>query len=364
MARTTDELTLTGKDRTALEALASNGNTPQKIARRARIVLLTADGWSVNAIMRETGTSKNSVWNWPKRFLQAGVEGLLKDKTRKPGKAPLCEVIRARVVKMAATERPPQATHWSVRMLAKANGISPRSIERILAEHGLKPHLTRSFKVSNDPDFAAKVKDIVGLYLNPPEKAIVLSVDEKSQIQALDRTQPGLPLKKGRAGTMTHDYKRHGTTTLFAGLDVKTGEVIGECLPRHRAEEFIAFLKKINRTVAKQLSVHLILDNYATHKTAEVAAWLAKHPRFKLHFTPTSSSWLNLVERLFAEITRQRIRRGVFTSVQELKSAIEQWVSAWNEDPKPFVWTAKPGRIIAKHHRAKKALAQVAGGAK
>jgi transposase len=196
----------------------------------------------------------------------------------------------------------------------------------------------------------------------PPEKAIVLNVDEKSQIQALDRTQPGLPMKKGRAGTMTHDYKRHGTTTFFAGLDVKTGEVIGECLPRHRAKEFVAFLKKIDRIVAKHLNVHLVLDNYATHKTAEVMAWLAKHSRFKLHFTPTSCSWLNLVERLFAEITRQRIRRGVFTSVEELKAAIKQWVAGWNADPKPFVWTAKPGRIIAKHRRAKKALAQTSGG--
>jgi transposase len=364
MARTTHELPLTRKDRTALEALAWNGNTPQKIAKRARIVLLTADGLSVNAIMRETGASKSSVWNWPKRFIEVGVEGLLKDKSKKPGKAPLADEVRAKVVEMAATERPQNATHWSVRMLAKANGISPRSVERILAEHGLKPHLTRTFKISNDPEFAAKVKDIVGLYLNPPEKAIVLSVDEKSQIQALDRTQPGLPMKKGRAGTMTHDYKRHGTTTFFAGLDVKTGEVIGECLPRHRAKEFVAFLKKIDRIVAKHLNVHLVLDNYATHKTAEVTAWLAKHPRFKLHFTPTSCSWLNLVERLFAEITRQRIRRGVFTSVEELKVAIEQWVAGWNADPKPFVWTAKPRRIIAKHRRAKKALAQASGGCK
>jgi transposase len=364
MARTTHELTLTRKDRTDLDALAWNGNTPQKIAKRARIVLLTADGWSVNAIMRETGAGKSSVWNWPKRFLEAGVEGLLKDKTRKPGKTPLADVVKARVVEMAATKRPQNATHWSVRMLAKANGISPRSVQRILAEHGLKPHLTRMFKVSNDPEFSAKVKDIVGLYLNPPEKAIVLSVDEKSQIQALDRTQPGLPIKKGRAGTMTHDYKRHGTTTFFAGLDVKTGEVIGECLPRHRAKEFVAFLKKIDRIVAKHLNVHLVLDNYATHKTAEVTAWLAKHPRFKLHFTPTSCSWLNLVERLFAEITRQRIRRGVFTSVEELKAAIKEWVAGWNAEPKPFVWTARPGRIIAKYRRAKKALAETSGGCK
>jgi transposase len=364
MARTTHEIKLTRKDRAALEALASNGNTPQKIARRARIVLLTADGLSVNAIMREANASKTSVWNWPKRYLEAGIEGLRKDKSKKPGKAPLPDAVKAKVVEMAATSRPENATHWSLRLLAKANGISARSVERILAEHGLKPHLTRTFKVSRDPDFATKVRDIVGLYVNPPEKAVVLCVDEKSQIQALDRTQPGLPMKKGRAGTMTHDYKRHGTTTLFAGLDVKTGEVIGECLPKHRAREFIVFLKKIDRLIAKSRDVHLVLDNYATHKTAEVKAWLDKHPRFKLHFTPTSASWLNLVERLFAEVTRQRIRRGVFTSVDELKAAIDAWVKAWNVDPKPFMWTAKAGAIIAKHARAKKTLAAVSGGCK
>ena len=248
-------------------------------------------------------------------------------------------------------------------MLASAiGGISHTSVQRILREHGLKPHLTRTFKVSNDPAFAAKVKDIVGLYMNPPEKAIVLSVDEKSQIQALDRTQPGLPMKKGRAGTMTHDYKRHGTTTLFAALDVKTGEIIGECLPRHRAEEFIRFLKKINRIVARTLDVHLILDNYSTHKTEEVQAWLAKNPRFKLHFTPTSCSWLNLVERLFAEITRQRIRRGVFKSVADLETAISDWVEHRNANPKPFQWTAKSSTLIGKHRRARKALASLGGG--
>jgi transposase len=364
MARTTEEIKLTRKARAELAALAWNGNTPQKIAKRARIVLLAADGLSVNAIMREAHASKTSVWNWPKRYLAAGVDGLKKDKTKKPGKAPLAAAVRAKVVEMAATSRPENATHWSLRMLARANGISARSVERILAEHGLKPHLTRKFKVSRDPDFAAKVGEIVGLYLNPPEKAVVLCVDEKSQIQALDRTQPGLPMKKGRAGTMTHDYKRHGTTTLFAGLDVKTGEVIGECLPKHRAREFIAFLKKIDRIVAKSRDVHLVLDNYATHKTAEVKAWLDKHLRFKLHFTPTSGSWLTLVERLFAEITRQRIRRGVFTSVEELKTAIAEWIDARNADPKPFVWTAKAGAIIAKHARAKKTLAAVSGGCK
>ena len=359
------EIVLTRKDRAELEAISSDGNMAQKMVKRARVVLLTADGLGVIAIMRETKLSKTSVWRWQDRFVEAGVAGLLKDKSKKPGKKPIADDIKRKVLETAVRQRPVHATHWSVRMLAQEiGGISHTSVQRILREHGLKPHLTRTFKVSNDPAFAAKVKDIVGLYMNPPEKAIVLSVDEKSQIQALDRTQPGLPMKKGRAGTMTHDYKRHGTTTLFAALDVKTGEVIGECLPRHRAEEFIRFLKKINRIVAKHLDVHIILDNYSTHKTEEVQAWLAKHPRFKLHFTPTSCSWLNLVERLFAEITRQRIRRGVFKSVDDLEAAITEWVEHRNADPKPFEWTAKPGTLIGKHRRAKKALASLEAGCK
>jgi transposase len=359
------EIGLTRKDRSGLEAIVSDGNMAQKIVKRARVVLLTAEGMGVMAIMRETKLSKTSVWRWQDRFVEAGVAGLLKDKSKKPGKQPIAEEIRRKVLETAVRRRPAHATHWSVRMLAaEIGGISHTSVQRILREHGLRPHLTRSFKVSNDPEFAAKVKAIVGLYMNPPEKAIVLSVDEKSQIQALDRTQPGLPMKKGRAGTMTHDYKRHGTTTLFAALDVKTGEIIGECLPRHRAEEFIRFLKKINASVAKRLDVHVILDNYSTHKTDAVQAWLAKHPRFKLHFTPTSCSWLNLVERLFAEITRQRIRRGVFRSVGELEIAITDWLAHRNADPKPFEWTAKPATLIAKHRRAKKALASLEAGCK
>jgi transposase len=359
------EFELSRKDRVALEALVADGNTAQKIVKRARIVLLTADGKGVMAIMREVGVSKTSVWRWPARFLEAGVEGLLKDKSKKPGKKPISDEVKHKVLEMAVKQRPANATHWSVRMLAdQIGGISHTSVQRILKKHGLKPHLTRTFKVSNDPEFAAKVKNIVGFYMNPPDKAIVLSVDEKSQIQALDRTQPGLPMKKGRAGTMTHDYKRHGTTTLFAALDVKTGEVIGECLPRHRAKEFIRFLKKIDRIVKRHLDVHLIIDNYGSHKTAQVEAWLAKHPRFKLHFTPTSCSWLNLVERLFAEITRQRIRRGAFASVEELEAAIMDWINARNANPRPFEWTAKPGTIIRKHRRAKNALASLETGCK
>ncbi len=359
-----DQIVLSRKDRAELEAIVADGNSRQKIVKRAGIVLLTADGLGVMAIMRETKASKTSVWRWQERFAEAGVAGLLRDRSKKPGKKPIEADVKHRVLEMVATQRPANATHWSVRMLAEAVGISHTSVQRILEAHGLKPHLTRTFKVSNDPDFSAKVKDIVGLYLNPPDKAIVLSVDEKSQIQALDRTQPGLPLKKGRAGTMTHDYKRHGTTTLFAALDVATGKVIGECLPRHRAKEFIRFLKKIDRIVAKHLDLHLVVDNYKTHKTKEVQAWLAKHPRFKLHFTPTSGSWLNLVERLFAEITRQRIRRGTFASVAELEAAISDWIDAHNVDPQPFQWIAKAASIITKHRRAKKALAIVSDGCK
>jgi len=358
------DIVLSRGDRKELERLAGDGNTLQKIAKRARIVLMTADGSGVAEIMRTVGVNKSTVWRWQDYFAEAGVAGLIKGRSKPPGKKPLTAEIKRKVLEKTVKERPANATHWSVRAMGEEMGISHTSVQRIWAEAGLKPHLVRTFKVSNDPDFNKKVKDIVGLYLAPPEKAVVLAVDEKSQIQALDRTQPGLPLKKGRAGTMTHDYKRHGTTTLFAALDVATGKVIGACLPRHRAEEFIRFLKKIDRIVAKHLDLHLVVDNYGTHNTAEVQAWLEKHPRFKLHFTPTSCSWLNLVERLFAEITRQRIRRGTFGSVAELEAAIEAWIEDRNADPKPFKWTAKPHKIISKHRRARNALAKLPTGCK
>jgi transposase len=337
-------------------------NTPRKVVWRADIVLATADGLGTMAIMRRTGKSKPCVWRWQTRFIEAGVDGLLRDKTRPGRKKPLSADVKLKVLAKTAQERPPNATHWSVRSMGKAVGISHTSVQRIWAEAGLKPHLTRKFKLSNDPNFQEKVTDIVGLYLNPPDKALVLSVDEKSQIQALDRTQPGLPMKKGRAGTMTHDYKRHGTTTLFAALDVATGQVIGECLPRHRAKEFIRFLKKIDRLVAKHLELHLIVDNYKTHKTKEVQAWLDRHPRFKLHFTPTSSSWLNLVERFFAEISGKRIRRGVFRSVAELEAAIHDYLAKHNAAPKPFVWTKTADAILEKYTRAHAALDAVKTG--
>jgi transposase len=348
--------------RAELNRLLCDGNTPQKIVKRARIVLMNADGYGVSAIMRAVGVSKTTVWRWQEYFTEAGVAGLVKGRSKPPGKKPLSHDLKLKVVEKTLKERPPNATHWSVRTMAEEMGISHTSVQRIWNEHGLKPHLARSFKVSNDPDFAGKVEDIVGLYIDPPEKALVLSVDEKSQIQALDRTQPGLPIKKGRAGTMTHDYKRNGTTTLFAALDVASGTVIGECLPRHRADEFLAFLKKIDRQTPAHLDLHLILDNYATHKTPAVKRWLARHKRFTLHFTPTSCSWLNLVERLFAEITRQRIRRGTFNSVAELKAAITEWIEHRNQNPKPFSWTASAKSILVKHRRAKKALANAKDG--
>jgi transposase len=290
-----------------------------------------------------------------RRYVAAGVDGLLKDATRPSRVKPLSPEVIERVVRMTLHEKPPNATHWSLRSMAKAVGISYSSVQRIWRAHGLKPHLIETFKLSRDKNFAAKVQDVVGLYLNPPDKALVLCVDEKSQIQALDRTQPGLPMKKGRAGTMTHDYKRNGTTTLFAALSMLDGKVIGACLPRHRGREFLQFLKLIDQQTPADLDLHLILDNYATHKTPAVNRWHKRHPRFHLHFTSTSSSWLNMVERFFAEITRNRIRRGIFKSVAELKAAIADYLEH-NADPKPFVWTKSAGEILEKVARAKQAL--------
>jgi transposase len=343
-------------NRAKLEAIIKDRNSPRKHVWRAEIVLATADGLGTNEIMRCARVSKPCVWRWQERYIEEGVDGLLRDKTRPSRVPPLAPEIKVAVLTKTAQETPAETTHWSRASMAKATGISPSSVGRIWKEAGLKPHLTRSFKLSNDKQFEEKVTDIVGLYLDPPEKAVVLCVDEKSQILALDRTQPGLPMKKGRAGTMTHDYKRNGTTTLFAALDVKTGEVIGECRPKHRAKEFKRFLQKIDHVVAKHLDVHVVCDNYATHKTAAVRAWLNRHKRFKLHFTPTSASWLNLVERLFAEITRQRIRRGVFKSLEDLQTAIEAWIARRNADPKPFTWTKPATTIIDKNRRARAAL--------
>ena len=298
---------LSPEDRARLEGWVAGRNTPQKLVWRARIVLMWAQGAGVTAIVRTTGKTKRTAYRWRDRYLARGVAGLERDATR-PGRKPPLDGgdDRAGCHHDAQRETVGAARIGRRARLAKAVGLSHSSVQRIWAAHGLKPHLTRGFKLSNDPKFCEKVQDIVGLYLDPPDKALVLSVDEKSQIQALDRTQPGLPLKKGRAGTMTHDYKRHGTTTLFAALDVATGKVIGECMPRHRHQEFLRFLRTIDRNTPKWLDLHLIVDNYATHKHAKVKAWLKRHPRFHLHFTPTSASWINLVERFFGLITERR----------------------------------------------------------
>lgn len=348
-------------DRERLQALLTDRNTPRKVAWRAEIVLATADGCGTNEIMRRAETSKPTVWRWQERYLDEGVAGLRRDKTRPSRVPPLPRETRLKVIAKTVQETPANATHWSRSTMAEVMGISPSSVGRIWAEAGLKPHLTHGFKVSNDPMFEEKVTEIVGLYLDPPERAVVLCVDEKSQIQALDRTQPGLPLKKGRAATMTHDYKRHGTTTLFAALDVKSGMVIGECLPRHRAKEFLCFLRRIDRAVLKPRDVHLVLDNYATHKTPEVRAWLDKHPRFKLHFTPTSASWLNMVERFFAEITTRRIRRGSYSSVDDLEAAIYDYLGQHNTKPKPFAWTKSAEDILSRERRALDKLDEIRG---
>ena len=315
-----------------------------------------AEGTGVTGIVRATGKTKRTAYRWRDRYLERGVEGLRRDATRPGRKPPLSAAVIERTVAMTLHEKPAAGTHWSARKLARAVGLSHTSVQRIWAAHGLKPHLTKRFKLSNDKRFAEKVQDIVGLYLDPPDKALVLCVDEKSQIQALDRTQPGLPMKKGRAGTMTHDYKRNGTTTLFAALDAATGKVIGQCLQRHRHQEFLRFLRTIDRQTPKRLDLHLIVDNYATHKHPKVKAWLSKHPRFHLHFTPTSASWLNLVERFFGLITEDAIRRGIFRSVADLQAVIERYLEHHNDDPKPFKWTAPAAKILEKVARGREAL--------
>src|SRR3979490_671290 len=327
---------VTRADRHRLEAIVSDRSAPQKHVWRANIILATAEGCGTAEIMRRSGKSKPVVWRWQARFMAEGVEGLTADKTRKPGKHPLPTGTVQRVVDLALGPPPGEATHWTGRMLAKAAGVTPRSVQRILEAHQLAPHRIRTFKLSNDPKFAEKLKDVVGLYLDPPAHAVVLSIDEKSQIQALDRTQPGLPIKPGRCQTMTHDYKRHGTTTLFAALSVLDGTVIGRCMQRHRHREFIRFLNAVERQVATGKPIHVVLDNYATHKHPKVLAWLSRHPRWTFHFTPTSASWLNAVENFFSKMTRQRIRRGVFRSIADLQAAINAYLAEHNTNAKPF----------------------------
>lgn len=352
-------MSVTPAERGQLEAIVANRSAPQKHVWRANIILATADGCGTSEIMRRSGKSKPVVWRWQARFMAEGVAGLTRDKTRKPGKPPLPAATVQRVIDLALGPPPGEATHWTGRMLAKAAGVSLRSAQRILEAHRLVPHRIRTFKLSNDPKFADKLKDIVGLYVDPPAHAVVLSVDEKSQIQALDRTQPGLPMKPGRAGTMTHDYKRHGTTTLFAALNILDGTVIGRNMKRHRHQEFIRFLNTVEVQVPKRKTIHAIVDNYATHKHPKVREWLARHPRWTLHFTPTSASWLNAVEGFFAKLTRRRLQRGVFRSVADLQAAITRFLAETNSDPKPFVWTADPKRVLAAVKRGKQTLESV-----
>jgi transposase len=342
--------------RKRLQSLADSGKTPQKVALRARIILLAGQGRPNHAIAKELGITRPTVLLWRKRFAAQGVPGILKDAPR-PGrrKAIRPEVVK-RVVEATLQTTPPGQTHWSIRTMAKSQGLSRMTVQRIWKQHRLQPHLLGHFKFSNDPLFVEKLRDVVGLYLDPPEHALVLSVDEKSQIQALDRTQPLLPLRPGIPAQQTHDYKRHGTTTLFAALNMVDGKVIGQCLPRHRAQEFVKFLKQIDAQTPADLDLHLIVDNYSTHKSPVVKRWLAKHRRFHLHFIPTSSSWLNMVERWFGHITQKRIRRGTFKSVPQLIEAITEYMQQHNANPKPFVWTKDADMILAKIDRCKEAL--------
>jgi transposase len=320
---------------------------------------MSADGLGTNAIMAATETSKTTVWRWQARFMEAGVDGLLKDKTRPPGRAPIAEDRAARIV--ALTLEPPthEATHWTARAMAEAVGLAVSTVQKIWKAHGLAPHRWRTFKLSADPAFAEKLHAVVGLYVSPPAHAVVLSIDEKSQIQALDRTQPGLPLKKGRGATLTHDYKRHGTTTLFAALNVLDGSVIGRNMQRHRHQEFIRFLNAVEAEVPAGKVVYAILDNYAVHKHPKVRAWLERHPRWVFHFTPTSSSWLNAVEGFFAKLTRRRLRHGVFRSIADLQAAINRFIAEHNDAPRPFIWRADPNDIIAARSRGYQALESI-----
>lgn len=357
--RVAPAVTLTEEQRQTLECWARARSLPARQVERARIVLLAAAGRQNRQIAAELGISEQKAARWRERFLSQGLAGLEKDAPR-PGRTPaIAPETVAEVIRLTTQQKPAQSTHWSTRKMAAVVGISEASVRRIWRAHGLRPHRLESFKVSQDPQFAQKLEAIVGLYVNPPEHALVLCCDEKSQIQALDRTQPGLPLKPGRAGSWTHDYKRHGTTTLFAALNALDGTVISLCQQRHRHQEWIKFLRLVDEATPAAKQLYLIADNYATHKHPKVQRWLKRHPRFHLHFTPTSCSWLNMVERFFRDLTQQRLKRGVFRSVEELIGAIDEYVDHHNERPKPFVWTASAQDILEKVKRARKALNNV-----
>ena len=359
MRAPTPALTLAESERDVLAKLWKSTTAPHRDVQRARALMLASEGLPNTAIGLQIGVSAMTVKAWRERFASDGLKGLSLVRAGRGRKPQIpAEQVEA-IVHATLHTKPEGETHWSCRSLARAQGVSPATVQRIWSGRGLKPHKVRTFKLSNDKRFEEKLIDVVGLYLNPPENAIVLCMDEKSQIQALDRTQPSLPMKKGRAGTMTHDYKRNGTTTLFAALDVLTGKVIGQCLPRHRHTEFLKFLRTIDREVPEGLQVHLILDNYSTHKHANVKKWLAKHPRFHLHFTPTSSSWCNMVERFFGKLTDKAIRRGAFHSVPDLIAAIDTYLKVTNKNPEPFVWTQTAEQILAKVRRGRIALESI-----
>lgn len=343
-------------DKERLLKLTRNGNTPQKQVLRAKIVLKSLEGQNKNRIARELSLTRPTVYLWIKRYQEGGIANLLKDAPR-PGRIPrLSDEKEKAIVEATLHTRPENATQWSVRLMAKSQGVSRMTVQRTWKKYNLKPHLVSTFKLSSDLHFVEKVQDVVGLYLNPPDKALVFSVDEKSQIQALDRLQPGLPLRPGHCATQPHDYKRHGTTTLFAALDMANGRVIGECMPKHRQTEFLKFLRRLDKETPPDLDLHLIVDNYSTHKGEKIHKWLARHPRIHFHFTPTSSSWLNMVERFFAEITTKMIRRGVFTSVESLIKSIMDYLEKHNRNPKKYVWTKDSGVIIDKVNACKVVL--------
>jgi len=356
MSRIAAPIILSPKERSTLDTWVRGRRLPVRLVQRAQIIQMAADGMQSQNIAQELGISRPTVQLWRQRFLALRLVGLEKDAPR-PGRIPkIPEKKIHAVVEATLHTTPSNATHWSTRSLAKAQGLSEATIRRIWKQYNLKPHLLKTFKLSRDKHFVEKLHDVVGLYINPPDKSVVFCVDEKSQFQALDRTQPGLPMKKGRCGTMTHDYKRNGTTTLFAALSILDGKVIGDCMPRHRHQEFIRFLKKIDSETPVGLDLHLIVDNYGTHKHPRVKSWLKRHPRFHLHFIPTASSWLNLVERWFREITDKRIRRGTFQNVAALIAAIKNYIDDHNQNPHVFVWTAPVERILTKISKCKEAF--------
>lgn len=357
--RRAPQIIVTEKDRKTLEKWARGRSTPVRLMQRARIVLMASEGRENKDIAGELGVTRQLVGRWRTRYAQEGLEGIRTDAKGRGRKPVVRGRMAAKIIEATTQTTPPNATHWSTRTLAKALGTSHSMVHRVWKANNLKPHLHRTFKLSNDPQFVEKVVDVVGLYLDPPEHALVLCCDEKSQIQALDRTQPGLPLKKGRCGTMTHDYKRNGTTTLFAALELAEGKLIGTCMPRHRHQEWITFLKLIDAETPPDLDLHLIVDNYNTHKHPKVKSWLRRHKRFHIHFIPTSSSWMNLVERFFRDLTERRIRRGAFGSVEQLTSAIMDYIDQHNDNPETFQWTAQADAIIEKVARARAVLDNV-----